>query len=88
MKKKKTRIKQFGQELKELCKKEAMVATTTFYGRDHKVILGGRLLQLRCSVVATMEHYHQLFGSRPQSFLAATEFYILQCGRDHTMIVA
>ena len=40
----KTKIKRFGQELKEFCKKEAMVETTTFYGCEHKVILQGRLL--------------------------------------------
>ena len=31
----KTKIKQFGQELKELCKKDVMVVTIIVYGCDH-----------------------------------------------------
>ena len=34
----KTKIKQFGKDLKKLCKEKDMVATTKFYGCDHKIL--------------------------------------------------
>ena len=50
----KKKIKQFRQELKELCKKEAMVATIDQNRR--------KTVQSNFSMVTTMEHCLQLFA--------------------------
>ena len=86
MKRKKTKIKQFGQDLKKLCKEEVVIATIGFYGHDHKSNKK-KTVQPRCNVVATivvtMEtcRHQILVWSQPQ-ILAALCFCIFQCGRD------
>ena len=46
--------KQFGQELRKLCKEEVVVATIGFYGCDH-ISMQKETMQQICNVVMTIE---------------------------------
>ena len=88
----KTKIKQFGQELKELCKKEAMVATIAVYGRDHSSKHGGRLCSQSSVWPRPQPSYAAIVIPHFQcgcnySLLLQTKNYNMQCGRDHSEFV-
>ena len=78
------KIKQFEQDLKKLCKKEVVVVTIGFYGRDHRSKKKNTVQQSFCMVVTTKHCLQQtLVWLQPQHSFVETEIFHLQCGRDH-----